>query len=99
MLTVGFVCDRTGSSSSVLHTSLLFFHLLGCHFFLSSFSAPLILVLYTDLIASDFMPHCHHWDLVEGRNVNDLKQLSFILQYLMSWLTMSQFLVAVSSSL
>lgn len=28
-------------------------------FFLSWFSAPLILVLYTDLIASDFMPHCH----------------------------------------
>lgn len=28
-------------------------------FFLSSFAASLILVLYTDLIAGDFMPHCY----------------------------------------
>ena len=39
------------------------------------------------------------WDIVEERNVNDLKKWSFILQYLMSWLKMSKFLAAVSSGL
>lgn len=39
------------------------------------------------------------WDIVEDRNVNDLKKWSFILQYLMSWPKMSQFLAATSSNL
>lgn len=36
------------------------------------------------------------WDIVEERNVNDLKKCNFILQYLVNWVKTSQFLAAVS---